>query len=181
MDRYDKILKSVVIVNKIDNTERAESFVLLFAIRTIFLGFIQKKRWIGDNENFIQDFFTEYKNKYFKEDKFYKRWLCPLFFEALNSPPGRKVAYNNNEFSKETEQQLQMSPYLNGGLFKKKNDFDDQGWIIPDKEIDSFFNFLFSYSFTIEENSPEDEDLQLNPEFLGIIFERLVNKKDGAV
>src|SRR3989339_181200 len=178
---YDKILKSVVIVNKIDNTERAESFVLLFAIRTIFLGFIQKKRWIGDIENFIQDFFTEYKNKYFKEDKFYKRWLCPLFFEALNSPPGRKVAYNNNEFSKETEQQLQMSPYLNGGLFKKKNDFDDQGWIIPDKEIDSFFNFLFSYSFTIEENSPEDEDLQLNPEFLGIIFERLVNKKDGAV
>ncbi|MDD3662722.1 MAG: Eco57I restriction-modification methylase domain-containing protein [Candidatus Pacebacteria bacterium] len=180
-NEYDKIVKSVIKINKITDTEKAQSFVLLFAVRTIFLGFIQKKEWIGSDEKFIQNFLAEYKNKFYGKDKFYLRWLSPLFFEALNSPPGRKVAYGNNDFSKETEKSLQMAPYLNGGLFKKKNDLDDQGWIIPDKEIDSFFDFLFSYSFTIEENSPEDEDLQLNPEFLGIIFERLVNKADGAV
>jgi len=76
---------------------------------------------------------------------------------------------------------LILAPYLNGGLFKKKKDYDDNGWVIPDKEIESFFEFLFSHSFTIEESSLDDAELQLNPEFLGIIFERLVNKADGAV
>jgi hypothetical protein len=82
---------------------------------------------------------------------------------------------------KEINNALQLSPYLNGGLFKEKKDYDDQGWLIPDKEIASFFDFLFSHSFTIEESSLDDAELQLNPEFLGIIFERLVNKADGAV
>lgn len=178
---YDKIVEATKKLNKAEDTEKVRDFILLFAIRTIFLGFIQKKKWIGDDEKFIQNFFKEYKNGFFGNNEFYTRWLIPLFFEALNSPQGRKVTYGNNDFSKDTEIKLQMAPYLNGGLFKSKKGYDDNSWIIPDKEIDDFFEFLFSHSFTIEENSLEDEDLQLNPEFLGIIFERLVNKADGAV
>jgi len=60
---------------------------------------------------------------------------------------------------------LILAPYLNGGLFKEKAGYDDKGWFIPDKEIESFFEFLFSHSFTIEENSLDDAELQLNPEF----------------
>ena len=86
-----------------------------------------------------------------------------------------------SELPKEINAAYQMAPYLNGGLFKKKDGFDNQGWLIPDKEITKFFDYIFSHSFTIEENSLGDEDLQLNPEFLGIIFERLVNKANGAV
>lgn len=178
---YDKLVSETKVINNIDTEEKARDFVLLFVIRTIFLGFIQKKRWIGDDEKFIQSFYLEYKNKFYGNNEFYKRWLSPLFFEALNSPPGREVAYRDNDFSNETETKLQMAPYLNGGLFRKKQEFDTSGWLIPDGLIEEFFNFLFSHSFTIEENSLEDEDLQLNPEFLGIIFERLVNKADGAV
>lgn len=178
---YDKIVKETKRLNKITNEEEVRDFVLLFAIRTIFLGFIQKKKWLGDDEKFIQNFYKEYKEKLFGKNKFYSRWLTPLFFEALNSPQGRKVAYRDNEFSAETESKLQMAPYLNGGLFKEKQGYDTNGWIIPDKEIQDFFEFLFSHSFTIEENSLADEDLQLNPEFLGIIFERFINKADGAV
>lgn len=178
---YDKLVSETKVINNIDTEEKARDFVLLFVIRTIFLGFIQKKRWIGDDEKFIQSFYLEYKNKFYGKNEFYKRWLSPLFFEALNSPPGREVAYRDNDFSNETETKLQMAPYLNGGLFRKKQEFDTSGWLIPDGLIEEFFNFLFSHSFTIEENSLEDEDLQLNPEFLGIIFERLVNKADGAV
>lgn len=178
---YDSIVKETKTINNIDKENNARDFVLLFAIRTIFLGFIQKKKWLGNEEKFIQDFYQEYKDKYYGENKFYSRWLSPLFFEALNTAPGRKVAYGDNDFSKETEAKLQMAPYLNGGLFRQKQWFDTKGWLISDSAIESFFNFLFSHSFTIEENSLEDEDLQLNPEFLGIIFERLVNKADGAV
>lgn len=178
---YDNIVNETKTINEIKDDNTARDFVLLFTIRTIFLGFIQKKKWIGSDEKFIQSFYQEYRDKYSGENEFYKRWMSPLFFEALNSSPGRKVAYGNNEFSNETEEKLQMAPFLNGGLFRQKQGYDTNGWLISDSSIETFFNFLFSHSFTIEENSLEDEDLQLNPEFLGIIFERLVNKADGAV
>ncbi len=178
---YDNIVNETKQINNIEDDNTARDFVLLFTIRTIFLGFIQKKKWIGNDEKFIQSFYQEYKDKYSGENEFYKRWLSPLFFEALNSSPGRKVAYGDNEFSRETEEKLQMAPFLNGGLFRQKQGYDNNGWLISDSSVETFFNFLFSHSFTIEENSLEDEDLQLNPEFLGIIFERLVNKADGAV
>ncbi len=178
---YNKVVEKTKQVNKMDDEECAGDFVLLFIIRTVFIGFIQKRKWIGDDEKFVQSFFREYKDKSFGKNEFYSRWIKPLFFEALNSQPGKKVAYGNNDFSPETENKLQMAPYLNGGLFKEKPAYDDKGWIIPDVEIEQFFSFLFAHSFTIEENSLDDEDLQLNPEFLGIIFERLVNKANGAV
>ena len=158
-----------------------KNFALLFCIRVVFIGFIQKRKWLGDDEKFLQNYWKEYKEKFNGQNKFYERWIEPLFFEALANPPGHKVAYRNNEFSDETEKKLLMAPYLNGGLFLKKKGYDDKSIYILDEIIEKFFDFLFSYNFTIEENSIEDEDLQLNPEFLGIIFERLVNKADGAV
>jgi len=171
---YDKLVQAVKKINKVAE-EKARDFVLLFAIRTIFLGFIQKRRWLDNNEKFIQSFLQSYQ-KTKAADKFYEDWLSILFFEALN----KKFAPRKH-LPQEMNNALQLAPYLNGGLFKEKKDYDDQGWLIPDKEIASFFDFLFSHSFTIEESSLDDAELQLNPEFLGIIFERLVNKADGAV
>ena len=171
---YDKLTQAVMKVNKITE-EKARDFVLLFAIRTIFLGFIQKRKWLGDNEKFIQHFFAAYQATK-EKDKFYEDWLSILFFEALNHKftPRKHLPAQFND-------SLRLAPYLNGGLFKEKKEYDEQGWRIPDNEIAGFFDFLFSHSFTIEESSLNDAELQLNPEFLGIIFERLVNKADGAV
>ncbi|MBU4485532.1 MAG: Eco57I restriction-modification methylase domain-containing protein [Candidatus Delongbacteria bacterium] len=157
-----------------------EDFALLFVIRTIFIGFIQKRKWIGDDENFLEYFLNEYNSAKCKNE-LYKKWIKPLFFESLNSPPGRKTAYGNNDFSPELEFKLQMAPYLNGGLFSEDKEIDRKGYFIPDAQIKKFFDFLFSYNFTIEENTLYDEELELNPEFLGIIFEKLVNKADGAI
>lgn len=173
-DEYGKLVQAVIKVNKITE-EKARDFVLLFAIRTIFLGFIQKRKWLGDNEKFIQHFFAAYQATS-QKNKFYEDWLSILFFEALNHKftPRKHLPAPFNDA-------LRLAPYLNGGLFKEKKEYDEQGWWIPDKEISDFFDFLFSHSFTIEESSLSDAELQLNPEFLGIIFERLVNKADGAV
>lgn len=96
-------------------------------------------------------------------------------------PPGSKVSYGHAPFSKETEKALQMAPYLNGELFEKKRGVDNQGLWIPDEIIGKFFDFIFQYNFTVEENELYDEELELNPEFLGIIFERLTNMEQGAV
>jgi hypothetical protein len=157
-----------------------QDLALLFVIRVIFLGFVQKKGWLGNNQRFLQDFWEEYKRTG-TVDEFYRYWLEPLFFEALNQPPGRKVAYGYAPFSKKTQEVLQMAPYLNGELFKRKQGVDDQGLWIPDCLIGDFFDFLFQYNFTVEENELYDEDLELNPEFLGIIFERITNMDQGAV
>lgn len=158
-----------------------KDFALLFIIRIIFLGFVQKKLWLNKDEDFLLNFWKEYKSKYFGKDLFYSEWLAPLFFESLNNPPGRKVFNRSTPFSESIALALQMAPFLNGELFKEKKGYDDCGLFIPDKNIEQFFDFLFSYNFTIEENTLYDQDLELNPEFLGIIFERLVNKEDGAV
>lgn len=175
--RFDAIADAV---QGTDDTDLKQDFSLLFAIRIIFLGFVQKKGWLGGNPKFLQDFWKEYRPSG-GTDTFYREWLKPLFFEALSSPPGRKVAYGHAPFSAETETALQMAPYLNGELFKCKQEVDDQGLWIPDDLIGDFFDFLFQYNFTVEENELYDEELELNPEFLGIIFERITNMDQGAV
>ncbi|MEI6143976.1 MAG: DNA methyltransferase [Candidatus Berkelbacteria bacterium] len=171
---YNKLVKVAAVKNSITE-EKARDFVLLFSIRTIFLGFIQKRNWLGDDQNFIQKLFSSYlKSKV--ENRFYEDWLSLLFFEALNNK-----FFPRQHLPAEINSALQLAPYLNGGLFREKDGYDGNGWYIPDQEIGEFFDFLFSHSFTIEESSIDDSDLQLNPEFLGIIFERIVNKADGAV
>jgi hypothetical protein len=72
-------------------------------------------------------------------------------------------------------QAYQQAPYLNGDLFIPKPGLDDGGAYLTDAAIEKFFDFLFSYNFTIEENTRYEETLELNPEFLGLILERLVN------
>jgi hypothetical protein len=157
-----------------------EDFALLLVIRVIFLGFVQKKKWLGDNPTFIQDFLAEYLLSFAGQDLFYKDWLTPLFFEAFNNAPGYN-AYSAAPFAEGTKTALINSPFLNGELFKKKHKVDDMGLSIPDQPIKEFMDFLFIYNFTVEENKLYDEELELNPEFLGLIFERLVNKENGAV
>jgi len=158
-----------------------QDFALLFIIRIIFIGFVQKRGWLDDNQDFIKAVWEVYKENFYGKNGFYKNWLEPIFFEALNSPPGREVKYGNNTYTEEISKALKMAPYLNGEIFNRKKGIDTEGYTIPDDAIDKFIDFLFSYNFTIEENTNYDEELELNPEFLGIIFERLVNKEDGAV
>ncbi|OGF46492.1 MAG: hypothetical protein A2452_04325 [Candidatus Firestonebacteria bacterium RIFOXYC2_FULL_39_67] len=180
--KFDNIAESVKKSSKVNVSEEiAKDFALLFVIRVIFIGFLQKKRWIGGDQEFSQNFWNEYKEKHYGKDQFYDKWLKALFFESLNSPPRALIKYKNPDFSKKTKEALEKAPYLNGGLFQEKTGIDDIGLSISDKHIEEFFNFLFEYNFTIEENTLYDKNLELNPEFLGIIFERLVNKSDGAV
>jgi hypothetical protein len=177
MPRFEDIAQHVV---GPEDAKTKQDFALLFVVRMVFLGFVQKKQWL-EREDFLQSFWQAYAQHFYEEDRFYRDWLQPLFFEALKSPPGRKVKYPSNDFPEEFERILQMAPFLNGELFEKREGFDKVGYYIPDENVKAFINFLFEYNFTIEENHHLDEELELNPEFLGLIFERLVNKDQGAV
>lgn len=179
-NHFQLLIESVTAKGINSRAESKRDFVLLFAIRTIFIGFVQKKHWVGADENFLVNYLKSYKESKSPEGSFYDEWLKPLFFESLNSPSGTVISVPNSAPATVREALL-STPYLNGGLFREKKGYDDQGFYLADSAISNFFEFLFSHSFTIEENSRLDEDLQLNPEFLGIIFERIVNKENGAV
>lgn len=156
------------------------NFALLFVIRIIFLGFVQKKGWLGDNPNFIQGFIKVYDPNVHKEG-IYQDLLNPLFFQALNSAPSSKNKYGFPHIPEPFKTHLVTAPYLNGGLFRPHEDYDTEALFLTNDAISKFVTFLFSFNFTLEENTLYDEELELNPEFLGIIFEKLINKAHGAI
>lgn len=178
---FDGIVGTSKIPGKRISNLLAKDFATLFVIRIIFLGFIQKKSWIGNDQDFLASLWKEYSKTRGKNDNFYRDWLTPFFFRALNSPYGTELPKSFTKISPEYRKKYAEAPFLNGGLFRIRDGIDDQEIEISDEQVEKFFNFLFSHTFTIEENSNQDEDLQLNPEFLGIIFERLVNGENGAV
>ncbi len=178
---FDRLADSVTSNTDKTHPKINEDFALLFIIRTIFVGFVQKRKWIAENENFLEWYWGQYKANKTESTNFYNDWLMPLFFNAFNTPFGSDEAVQNLNIPDDVKVKVKQSPYLNGGIFTSKNGVDTHGLTIPDDAIETFFAFIFSYNFTIEENTAFDEDLELNPEFLGIIFEKLVNKDQGAI
>jgi len=179
-NEYDELKKGIKhLYNQEVSEQQSGDFGLLFIIRIIFLGFVQKKGWLGDS-NFIQDYLKSY-NPEIHKNGIYNELLCPLFFQALNLAPSQKNKYSFPSIPEPYKTYLVNMPYLNGGLFRKHQDYDLDALYITNEAIIKFIEFLFSYNFTLEENTLYDEELELNPEFLGIIFEKLINKEYGAI
>ena len=155
-------------------------FALLFVLRIIFLGFVQKKGWLGNDAKFIRNYIDCY-DPCLHTNGIYQDLLEPLFFQALNSPHSTKNKFTFPNIPEPFNNALVNAPFLNGGLFHKITDFDTIALYITNEGIRNFVDFLFSYNFTLEENTLYDEELELNPEFLGIIFEKLINKQYGAI
>jgi len=104
--------------------------------------------------------------------------MVSIFFEVLNRPGVSR----KDDFAKEPFSSI---PYLNGGLFSPHDDdfFSYNGGkqatnhnmvVIPDKWMLKFFAVLETYNFTIDENTSFDEELSIDPEMLGRIFENLL-------
>lgn len=152
-------------------------FVKLLLGRIVFLYFLQKKRWLGcsaDSKEWL-DGDTQFLRNLFDKTKdqsnFYSKVLVELFFNTLNRK--RK----NNIFDLTNSR----VPYLNGGLFD--NTFPEGNIIdFPIDYFDNLLSFFDSYNFTIDENSPDEHEVGIDPEMLGHIFENLLedNKDKGS-
>lgn len=147
--------------------------------RIVFLYFLQKKGWMGVAPNqhdwkngdseFIKHLFQNASDK----SRFYSDYLVELFFNTLN-----KDRKNDNDVFKPTGTKV---PYLNGGLFD--NDAPETNHFnFPESYFTELFDFFEQYNFTIDENSPDDAEVGIDPEMLGHIFENLLeeNKDKGA-
>jgi len=154
--------------------ERKRDFVLAFVARTLFVAFVAKRGWLGGREDFLPWLFRRYRQEGGEGGSFYRDWLKPLFFQAFRAPPGRKP----NAFSHlppDVREVYEGAPYLNGELFREKEGIDLPEAFLTDEAVERFYDFLFAYNFTVEENTAYEVDLELNPELLGLILERLVN------
>lgn len=161
-------LKSNLYKQKLADLKTCHEFALQLFNRTMFIYFIQKKGWLGDNKNFIEYLWNEYLSKG-DENNFYSNWLSVVFFSAFNNKVPRR-----NYFSKELNNILMLSPYLNGGLFKE-NDLDKIEYELKDGIFKDMYDFFGKYNFTINESSSVDIDLEVDPKLIGDVYESLVN------
>ncbi|QGN23684.1 Eco57I restriction-modification methylase domain-containing protein [Elizabethkingia anophelis] len=162
--------------------KEVRNFVSRLLGRIVFLYFLQKKNWLGatsieykdGSTSFLSDlFFSDEKN----QDDFYSKYLCPIFFEALNTADRK-----NDEFKLENGKTLCI-PFLNGGLFEEEQEPNGHRDIkIPAFHFKMLFDFFNGFNFTVYENSPEEHTVAVDPEMLGHIFENLIdyNKDTGT-
>lgn len=163
-------------------------FVKRLMGRIVFLYFVQKKGWLGaeasknstyknGQPNFIRTLFQS-----FNSDNGYQAF-CYLFFELLNSDRSVK-----SDLCARTGTKV---PYLNSGLFEPESLTKNKRLqaieqhrrvFIPRLEIESLLDFLDQFNFTVDENSPTESDVGIDPEMLGHIFENLLedNRNKGA-
>ncbi|HEU5377223.1 MAG TPA: DNA methyltransferase [Ktedonobacteraceae bacterium] len=151
----------------------AHDYALQLLNRCMFLYFIQRKRWLGDDTEFLKTFWHTYNETKaeHEQDTFVSTWLNTLFFKAFNNQYG--VA--DNHFPARIHDVLMLAPFLNGGLFTQ-NDLDKrEGFVVSDVRFTDIFTLLQRYNFTIAEDSPLDQEVAVDPEMIGTVYESLVN------
>jgi hypothetical protein len=154
----------------------AHDYALQFLNRCMFLYFVQRKRWLGDDTEFLRTFWEAYRGAGQPRDTFFERWLKVLFFEAFNN----RFHGGHRHFPKPIQDALAMAPFLNGGLFAE-NDLDRRpGFAIGDARFEQAVTFLERYNFTIAEDSPLDQEVAVDPEMIGKVYESLVNVSEEA-
>ncbi len=165
---------------KDDKAKAIRDFVKILLGRIVFLQFLQKKGWMGvpsttmdwkyGDSKFLQNLFANSSNK----DKFHSSALRTLFFKTLNTKRPHDIA--PIELGKNIK-----IPYLNGGLFDRDISFENK-IDFPEDYFKNLLDFFEQYNFTIDENDPYDNEIGIDPEMLGHIFENLLeeNREKGA-
>ena len=158
-----------------------KSFAVRLIGRLMFCWFLKQKK-SQDGQLVPEEILSSsaVKNNYYHEI------LERLFFEVLNT---------NIEDRDIRNELFDKVPYLNGGLFNPQledyYELDRTTFAskhintlnISDEWFKKFFELLELYNFTIDENTVFDQELSVDPEMLGRIFENLlaeINPETGS-
>lgn len=103
---------------------------------------------------------------------YYQTTLLRLFFDTLNTRVSERQWLT--QVDEITKGYFEKIPYLNGGLFDESDEdrlfrsieLDD--WLVP------FVTTLEGYDFTVDESSSNYQQIAVDPEMLGRIFENLL-------
>lgn len=157
----------------------SKKFAVTFAKKTlgqmVFLHFIQKKGWLGVRDKWgdgSQTYLID-STKGYGDKNYFNEFLEPLFYCALNKKRNNDMYLNSK------------IPFLNGGLFNpiehydwKNTDFNipNDYWFNDDES--GLLNILSQYNFTVDESDPTEQEVAVDPEMLGKIFESLLDVND---
>ncbi|MFO0860649.1 MAG: hypothetical protein U0570_08840 [Phycisphaerales bacterium] len=149
--------------------EDQKMFTQALMNRLMFLRFIERKGWLtpptpgegGHSKDYLRLLFQAggYRGK-----SFYSGRLKKLFFEALAIE------------GKARSEAVGTVVFLNGGLFEE-SELDKQVDDLPDSAFAPLLGpegLLYRYNFTVQESTPLDIEVAVDPEMLGKVFEELV-------
>jgi len=190
---FNLAIKEIEIPSEISGSEKHKDFTVRLIARLIFIWFLKELKVVKE-EVLIPKFKNGIYNDLIKPSghgtSYYKFVLQNLFFNALNSEHVERNqnlfdVYSSDFVDKDILKELIFySPYLNGGLFDiHPNDWCKEGEIlnaftVPDDlfldEEMGLNSILSRYKFTIAENTPLEEEIAVDPEMLGRIFENLL-------
>lgn len=185
----------------VKESEAKKNFLVRLIARTMFCWFIKEKglirrelleleNWKGDHFALTHDVGSD---GFLDSNSYYRGILQNVFFMSLNQREKSNESdfkwteYWKSDFNMEW---LTDIPYLNGGIFdvleedNAKDSIEDDVISIPNylfygNEEQAGLNQIFrSYKFTLEENTPFEEDIALDPELLGLMFENLLAEID---
>lgn len=169
-DGYEQLFRAIEseLLRQSGDKAWAHDYALQLLNRTMFLYFLDRKGWLG--EDFLGRLRKAYVAAKRPADSFFYEWIKVLFFEAFN-----KRFSNPSYMPPEIRAVLQTAPYLNGGLYAR-NDLDDlHGVHIMDAMWTGITDFFDGYNFTISESTPWDQEVAVDPEMIGKVYESLVN------
>jgi type I restriction-modification system DNA methylase subunit len=151
-------LRQFLTQEKILDEQHASQFANRLIGRLVFCWFLRKKDFIEKNFEYFSS------NSFADDTKYYREKLEVLFFDVLNKPVNER---NSSDVS---------TPYLNGGLFEEKAEdlVRNSKLNFPKNYFDDFFSFLDSYNFTTDESTSQFQQVAIDPEMLGRIFENLL-------
>ncbi|MDQ4077021.1 MAG: type II restriction endonuclease, partial [Chloroflexota bacterium] len=136
--------------------------------RLMFLYFIQEKGWLAGDPKFLSN---QYRKTVGDEGNYYALVLMPLFFETLNQR-------RSNDQSR-----WGSIPYLNGGLFDRTVIEEENLIYLPNELFDpnaemGTLRFFNDYNFTITEDTPAEQEVAVDPEMLGKVFENMMEEQE---
>jgi len=155
--------------------------------RLMFLYFVQKKGWLrwngGPDPRYLRTLWERYRDEERSGDGSFYGWLQALFLDAFNKH--RAAIAANPALPDDVRASFQGMPFLNGGLFER-NELDDLGFSVPDEFFVQLFDrfqgeepgFLERYNFTVDESTPLDVEVAVDPEMLGKVYESLVAEEE---
>ena len=141
--------------------------------RLMFIYFMQKKYFLDGDLDYLETRLKETQKRYGKNkfDKlFYRHFLRRLFSEGLGTPESKR--------DPELKKMLGKIPYLNGGLFDPHEiERENPDIEIPDQAFEKLFGFFRQYNWRLD-TRPTASGKDINPDVIGYIFEKYINKKE---
>ncbi|MBA4182803.1 MAG: hypothetical protein H0X49_02165, partial [Acidobacteria bacterium] len=158
------------VMNDKEAQDKRRLFTQRLFNRLMFIYFLQKKGWLsfeGDT-NYLRRLFIEAETN---GENFYKDRLRWLFFSGLGA--NENIDLHQSKILRGRRGDV---PYLNGGLFEKDADgYDEADKVkIENQFFGKILDLFELYNFTVDESTPTDVEVAIDPEILGKVFEELV-------